>query len=326
MQARWMKRRNENGDKEKFYPITHKSAVIGIENIDNTSDMDKPISIAVQTVLDEKVAITRKINNYPLLEDINLTASDVGADPFGTASSLTEVLQEDIVILGDEVNDHIADNDIHFSSIERIKLTNVEENANNYQHPLSGINGGTYKSVTVDENGHVTSGTNPTTLAEFGITDAEEKGTVNTHNIAEDSHNDIRLLISELSTQVNSFLDVDDDTKDQLSEVITLIENNSDLIDGITTSKVNVDDIVDDLATNVSKKPLSASQGVAIKVLIDALQGSLDAEIANRESADTQSVNTAKSYTDTSIANQTTETWTFTFVDGTTTTKKVVVK
>lgn len=41
-----------------------------------------------------------------------------------------------------------------------------------YTHPASGVTAGTYKSVTVDANGHVTAGTNPTTLAGYGITDA----------------------------------------------------------------------------------------------------------------------------------------------------------
>ena len=44
-----------------------------------------------------------------------------------------------------------------------------------YTHPTSGITAGTYKSVTVDKNGHVTQGTNPTTLSEYGITDAATK-------------------------------------------------------------------------------------------------------------------------------------------------------
>lgn len=44
-----------------------------------------------------------------------------------------------------------------------------------YTHPTSGVEAGTYKSVTVDENGHVTGGSNPTTLAEYGITDAASK-------------------------------------------------------------------------------------------------------------------------------------------------------
>jgi phage-related tail fiber protein len=36
----------------------------------------------------------------------------------------------------------------------------------------NGVTAGTYKSVTVDAKGRVTAGTNPTTLAGYGITDA----------------------------------------------------------------------------------------------------------------------------------------------------------
>lgn len=51
---------------------------------------------------------------------------------------------------------------------------------NVYTHPTSGVSAGTYKSVTVNAQGHVTGGTNPTTLAGYGITDAETKGAANT--------------------------------------------------------------------------------------------------------------------------------------------------
>lgn len=41
-----------------------------------------------------------------------------------------------------------------------------------YTHPNSGVTAGTYRSVTVNAQGHVTAGSNPTTLAGYGITDA----------------------------------------------------------------------------------------------------------------------------------------------------------
>ena len=44
-----------------------------------------------------------------------------------------------------------------------------------YTHPDSGVSAGTYRSVTVDAQGHVTAGTNPTTLSGYGITDAAAK-------------------------------------------------------------------------------------------------------------------------------------------------------
>lgn len=51
-----------------------------------------------------------------------------------------------------------------------IKINGTETTV--YTHPNSGVSAGTYKSVTVDTNGHVTAGSNPTTLSGYGITDA----------------------------------------------------------------------------------------------------------------------------------------------------------
>ena len=47
-----------------------------------------------------------------------------------------------------------------------------------YTHPESGAAPGTYRSVTVDAKGHVTKGSNPTTLEGYGITDAIKKNAV----------------------------------------------------------------------------------------------------------------------------------------------------
>lgn len=44
-------------------------------------------------------------------------------------------------------------------------------------HNTSGVKAGTYKSITVDTYGHVTAGTNPTTLSDYGITDALSSST-----------------------------------------------------------------------------------------------------------------------------------------------------
>lgn len=99
---------------------------------------------------------------------------------------------------------------------------------------------------------------------------------VTDHNTNSDSHNDIRLLIERLTTRLNALADSDDTTLDQMSELVAYIKSNKTLIEEVTTNKVNVSDIIDDLTTNVTNKPLSASQGVAIKSLIDALQADLD--------------------------------------------------
>lgn len=110
------------------------------------------------------------------------------------------------------------------------------------------------------------------TASEVG---ADPSGTaaaqVAAHNTGPDTHSDIRLLIQGLSDRLNALADSDDTTLDQLSEVVAYIKSNRDLISAITTDKVSVADIIDNLTTNVANKPLSAAQGVALKALIDAI-------------------------------------------------------
>ena len=111
-------------------------------------------------------------------------------------------------------------------------------------------------------------------------------GQINTHNTNTEAHNDIRELITGLTTRLNTLVDSDDTTLDQLSEIVAYIKNNKTLIDGITTSKVNVTDIIDNLTTNVTNKPLSAAQGVALKALIDAIPSWAKAETKPTYTAD----------------------------------------
>ena len=92
-------------------------------------------------------------------------------------------------------------------------------------------------------------------------------GQINTHNTSTSAHNDIRTLISNLTTRLNAIADSDDTTLDQMSEIVAYIKSNKTLIEQITTNKVSVSDIIDNLTTNVSNKPLSAAQGVALKTL-----------------------------------------------------------
>ena len=108
---------------------------------------------------------------------------------------------------------------------------------------------------------------------------ADPKGTATTlvsqHNTADDSHNDIRLELKAINDRLTAFFDSDDQTLDELSEIVSYITNNKALIESITTSKVSVADIVNNLTTNVSNKPLSAAQGVVLKGLIDTVSNSL---------------------------------------------------
>jgi len=111
-------------------------------------------------------------------------------------------------------------------------------------------------------------------LAEYPKRTETEKFTadaLSAHNVNESAHQDIRLLLQGLSERINAVLDSDDTTLDQLSEIVSYIKSNKELIDAVTTKKISYSDIVNDLETNVGNKPLSAAMGVALKALIDAI-------------------------------------------------------
>lgn len=103
------------------------------------------------------------------------------------------------------------------------------------------------------------------------VSEKATKAELSAHNTSNSAHNDIRLLIQGLTDRLNALADSDDETLDQMSEIVAYIEDNRDLIESITTSKVNVSDIINNLTTNVANKPLSASMGVELKRLIDAI-------------------------------------------------------
>lgn len=99
------------------------------------------------------------------------------------------------------------------------------------------------------------------------------------HNTNDESHNDIRILLQALSDQVNHFLDVDDTKKDQLSELLALIDENIEDIENIVANNVKYSDIINNLTTNLADKALSAAQGVELKRLIEEVRTAIGAAI-----------------------------------------------
>lgn len=113
---------------------------------------------------------------------------------------------------------------------------------------------------------------NPVTPGGGGDANTEDiTKAISKHNVDENAHNDIRIVIAEVKSALEAFLDIDDPTFDQLSELIEKIRENAGTITELTNGKVNVSDIVNNLTTNVVNKPLSAAQGVVLKGLVDEL-------------------------------------------------------
>ena len=123
-------------------------------------------------------------------------------------------------------------------------------------------------SDLTDDSGHYTKPNNGIPKADLSSdvqTLLENAGTV-----AQDV-SDMQDAVTGLTNRLNALADSDDTTLDQMSEIVTYIKNNKSLIDGITTGKVSVSDIVDNLTSSAANKPLSAKQGKALKDLIDGI-------------------------------------------------------
>lgn len=120
-----------------------------------------------------------------------------------------------------------------------------------------------------------------TTLTKSGAAaDAKATGdriadAINSHETNLAAHPEISNALEDLRNRVNAALNSDDVTLDQLAEIVAYIKSNKTLIDAITTSKVSVADIVNNLVSNVANKPLSAAMGVALAGEIDSVRSAL---------------------------------------------------
>lgn len=169
-------------------------------------------------------------------------------------NSITGILEETeitTILSADSTDDQVPSSKCVYNSIESVKgmIPSVPSWAMQSNKP----------SYSASEVGADASGT--------------ATSEISTHNTNTSAHNDLRLKLKGLSDRLNALADSDDTTLDQMSEIVKYIKNNKSLIDNVTTTKVNVADIIDNLTTNVSNKPLSAAQGVALKSAIDSFFG-----------------------------------------------------
>lgn len=201
------------------------------------------------------------------------------------------------------IENHEKDTTIHITELERQTWNSKSNFSGSYNDltnkpeiPVKSVNGKTGAvQLSAEDVGADPKGSAANALADSkayidkeiaSIPTPDVSGQINAHNVNTSAHEDIRLLLAELIMQVNSFLDVDDTTRDQLSEILRDIDANKTTIESITSGKVNVTDIINNLTTNVTDKPLSASQGVVLKGLIDALQETTKTLATKKEMTD----------------------------------------
>lgn len=139
-------------------------AQVGLGNVDNTSDSSKNVLSA------SKLTTARTIT---------LTGDVTGSVSFdGTANaSITATIASNSVALGiDTTGNYVAD----ATAGNGIVITGTVGEGWNPTISLTDVGiVGTYKSVTVDAQGRVTAGTNPTTISGYGITDVYTKAELN---------------------------------------------------------------------------------------------------------------------------------------------------
>lgn len=137
------------------------------------------ITVSSGTISLTKANVTGALGYTPPTHDTHYaTGLKVGATAYATSNAIASNGNVYLNVL-----DNYTVRDSH--KIVGTGATTVTSDANGtitisstdtntvYTHPNSGVTAGTYKSVTVNSQGHITAGTNPTTLAGYGITDAK---------------------------------------------------------------------------------------------------------------------------------------------------------
>jgi len=87
---------------------------------------------------------------------------------------------------------------------------------------------------------------------------------------------DTLLKLRTLITGIQTLLNSNDVNLDSLQEIVSYIKDNKTLIDGITTTKVNISDIVNNLTSTDINKPSSANMAKTLNDSIVALQTQVD--------------------------------------------------
>ncbi|MBD5136041.1 MAG: BppU family phage baseplate upper protein [Lachnospiraceae bacterium] len=271
-------------DHLKDYDNPHKTTKeqIGLGNVDDTHDIDKNVSSA------KKLTTARNINGtlfdgttdiitdkWGKLRTVKLSG-DVSASKSVDGSSDIDIAVE----VKDNSHNHTVSNISDLTAtvnelnvLDGITATTTELNytdgvTSNIQSQLDAKASIDSPSMTGTPKAPTASaGTNTTQIATTAFTQTE----IANHNTSPTAHANIRNLISDLTARLNALADSDDTTLDQLSEIVAYIKSNRTLIENVTTNKVNVSDIVDNLTSTSTNKPLSAKQGKILKDLIDSL-------------------------------------------------------
>ena len=128
--------------------VTLTKGDVGLSNVDNTSDMDKPISTAVQTALNGKVDNSRVLTDVPSnAKFTDTTYSEISTSEIdaGTSSTRRTITGRRVKYILDKIQDWLNNkvdkiegkglSTEDYTSAEKTKLSGIESGANKYTHP-----------------------------------------------------------------------------------------------------------------------------------------------------------------------------------------------
>lgn len=152
---------------------------VGLSNVDNTADIDKPLSTATTN------ALLNKVNTSSVGVAGGLATLDVNTQvPSNQLPNASSSIYG-VVKLSTDTTNTITANTPSSTSNRTYQIqkntggglvVNIPWTDTVYTHPVSGVTTGSYTKVTVDTNGHVIGGSNPTTVEAYGITNAVRTG------------------------------------------------------------------------------------------------------------------------------------------------------
>lgn len=152
---------------------------VGLSNVDNTADIDKPLSTATAN------ALLNKVNTSSVGVAGGLATLDANAlVPSNQLPNASSSIYGAVKLPTDTTNTITANavSSVSNRTYQIQKSTggglvvNIPWTDTVYTHPASGVTTGSYTKVTVDTNGHVIGGSNPTTVEAYGITNAVRTG------------------------------------------------------------------------------------------------------------------------------------------------------
>jgi len=241
---------------------------VGLENVDNTSDVNKPVSSSVSTQLDLKVDKTITVNGQPLSENVVLIKGNVGLGnvdntsdankPISTLATSALNLKADKSIT---VNNKPLSANVVLTSADISGFNNVD-NTSDVNKPVStaqqnALNLKVDKSITVNSK-PLSSNVVLTSSDISGFNNVDNTSDVN-KPVSTAQQNALNLKVDKTITVNNKPLSTNVVLTSSDISGFNNVDNTSDVNKPVSTAQQNALNLKVDKTITVNSKPLSAN-------------------------------------------------------------------